>query len=245
MSQYTTGELARKCGVSVRTVQYYDERGILVPTALTEGGRRLFSDEDLSTLKTICFLRDLDISIKDIAEILTSEESKKIIGLLIDQQTKAIQEDIRRKTEQLEKIRDVQNLLTSFSDGSPKTLRDISAVMEAKEKKKKVMITVLCIMVPVQLAQLAGLIAGIIRGIWTPFFVLFAVNILCGAVITGFLYRHLEYICPECHTRYQPGLMEMLLANHTLNTRKLTCPRCKRKIWSLEVYKSGDRSENQ
>ena len=41
MSLYTTGELAKKCNVSVRTIQYYDERGILVPTDLTE-------DEDCS-----------------------------------------------------------------------------------------------------------------------------------------------------------------------------------------------------
>ena len=36
MSLYTIGELAKKCNVSVRTIQYYDERGILVPTDLTE-----------------------------------------------------------------------------------------------------------------------------------------------------------------------------------------------------------------
>ena len=40
MSQYTTGELAKLCGVTVRTVQYYDTRGILIPAALSEGGRR-------------------------------------------------------------------------------------------------------------------------------------------------------------------------------------------------------------
>lgn len=53
MSLYTTRELAKKCGVLVRTVQYYDERGILVPTDLTEGGRRLFSEDDVATLETI------------------------------------------------------------------------------------------------------------------------------------------------------------------------------------------------
>ena len=40
MSKYTTGELARLCGVTVRTVQYYDTRGILIPSALTEGSIR-------------------------------------------------------------------------------------------------------------------------------------------------------------------------------------------------------------
>lgn len=38
MSKYTTGEIAKLCGVSVRTVQYYDTRNILTPSELTEGG---------------------------------------------------------------------------------------------------------------------------------------------------------------------------------------------------------------
>ena len=41
MSKYTTGEVAKLCGVTVRTVQYYDTRGILAPSELSEGGRRL------------------------------------------------------------------------------------------------------------------------------------------------------------------------------------------------------------
>ena len=48
MSKYTTGELAKLCGVSVRTVQYYDSRNILAPSELSEGGRRLYSEEDLN-----------------------------------------------------------------------------------------------------------------------------------------------------------------------------------------------------
>lgn len=39
---FTTGEIAEKCGVSVRTVQYYDEKGLVRPTERTEGGRRLY-----------------------------------------------------------------------------------------------------------------------------------------------------------------------------------------------------------
>lgn len=125
MSLYTTGELAKRCDVSVRTVQYYDERGILVPTDLTEGGRRLFSEDDVATLETICFLRDLDISIKDIAEILESYESKKVIELLFDEQEKNIQEDVKKKTKQLEKIKSIRSALSSFKDGSQKTIYDI------------------------------------------------------------------------------------------------------------------------
>ena len=51
MAQYTTGELAKECGITVRTVQFYDQKGILVPSARTEGGRRLYSEEDLKKKK--------------------------------------------------------------------------------------------------------------------------------------------------------------------------------------------------
>ena len=58
MSKYTTGEIAKLCGVSVRTVQYYDSRNILVPSELSEGGRRLYSENDLKRMRVICFLRE-------------------------------------------------------------------------------------------------------------------------------------------------------------------------------------------
>ena len=45
MSKYTTGELAKLCGVTVRTVQYYDTRGIMIPSELTEGGHKGFCVE--------------------------------------------------------------------------------------------------------------------------------------------------------------------------------------------------------
>jgi len=242
MSLYTTGELAKKCGVSVRTVQYYDERGILVPTDLTEGGRRLFSEDDVATLETICFLRDLDISIKDIAEILESDESKKVIELLLDEQEKNIQEDVKRRTEQLEIIKSIRSALSSFKDGTQKTIHDISQVMEEKEKRKKMYKKMVIIAIPLETAEIVTFVIGILKGIWVPFFVSLAVFIICAVFMVDYWYKQIEYICPECHTRFQPRKMEAVFGNHTPKMRKLTCPSCKRKIWSLEVYRKGVNS---
>ena len=50
MSQFSTGELAKAAEVSVRTVQYYDQRGILTPSEVTEGGRRIYHEPDLERL---------------------------------------------------------------------------------------------------------------------------------------------------------------------------------------------------
>ena len=85
MSKYTTGELAKLCGVTVRTVQHYDTRGILIPSGLSEGGRRLYSEDDLKRMKVICFLRELDLPIDAISQILKEEHPDKVISLLVEQ----------------------------------------------------------------------------------------------------------------------------------------------------------------
>ena len=236
MSLYTTGELAKKCNVSVRTIQYYDERGILVPTDLTEGGRRLFSEKDVVTLETICFLRDLDISIKDIAEILEADESKKVIELLLDEQDKTLRAEIKKKTGQLEKIKNIRDFLASFKDGSQKTIHDISSIMEEKENRKKMYKKILIIAIPLEMIEIVTFVIGVLKGIWLPFFAAMAVLAVCVVIMFDYWYKQIAYICPECHTRFRPGKLEAFFGNHTPKMRKLTCPTCRRKIWSLEVY---------
>ncbi len=60
MSMYSTGEVAKLCGVTVRTVQYYNARNIMIPSELSEGCRWLYSEDDLKRMKINCFLRELD-----------------------------------------------------------------------------------------------------------------------------------------------------------------------------------------
>lgn len=86
MSKYTTGEIAKLCGVTVRTVQYYDTRGILIPSELTEGGRRLYSEEDVKRMKIICFLRELGLPIDSISQLLSEDDFGSVISLMLDQQ---------------------------------------------------------------------------------------------------------------------------------------------------------------
>ncbi len=52
----TVGELAKKMGVTIRTLQYYDKEGILSPSAESEGGRRLYTDKDIVLLHQILSL---------------------------------------------------------------------------------------------------------------------------------------------------------------------------------------------
>ena len=137
MSKYTTGELAKLCGVTVRTVQYYDTRGILVPSELSEGGRRLYSEEDVRRMKIICFLRELDLPIDAISQILKEEHPEKVISLLVEQQEAALSEEISEKREKLEKLRELKSGLKSSASFSLETIGDIAVIMEGKKKLKK------------------------------------------------------------------------------------------------------------
>ena len=116
MSKYTTGEIAKLCGVTVRTVQYYDTRGILIPSELSEGGRRLYSEDNLKRMKIICFLRELDLPIDAISQILKEEHPEKVISLLVEPQETILSEEISEQQEKLAKLRELK--------GSPGGLQD-------------------------------------------------------------------------------------------------------------------------
>ena len=106
MSKYTTGEIAKLCGVSVRTVQYYDSRNILVPSELSEGGRRLYSEDDLKRMRIICFLREVGLPINSISELLAEEHPENIISILLDQQV--LQEELHEAQKKIDMIGSIQ-----------------------------------------------------------------------------------------------------------------------------------------
>lgn len=63
-------EVAKLTGVTVRTLQYYDQIGLLPPSKLTEAGYRLYDQQALETLQKILFFRELDFPLRQIKEIL-------------------------------------------------------------------------------------------------------------------------------------------------------------------------------
>ena len=62
----TGGEAAKKMDVTVRTLQHYDREGLLSPSAMSEGGRRLYTDKDMVKLHQILSLKHLGFSLDDI-----------------------------------------------------------------------------------------------------------------------------------------------------------------------------------
>ncbi len=239
MSKYTTGEMAKLCGVTVRTVQYYDTRGILIPGELSEGGRRLYSEEDLKSLKIICFLRELDIPIDAISQILKEEHPEKVIEILIEQQESVLTNEISEKQEKLEKLRELKTGLKNKNTISLESIGDIAVIMESKKKLKKMHLMMILTGAPVTALQWCSIIFWISKGIWWPFVVWMLVAIPWGIIVIRYYFNHVKYICPECHEVFKPTFKEAFWANHTPTTRKLTCTQCGHKGFCVEVW-GGD-----
>ena len=215
MSQYTTGEMAKQCGITVRTVQFYDQKGILVPSALTEGGRRLYSEEDLRQMKIICFLRDTGLSLGEIGE----------------------------RREKLDRIAELKNGLKTVSAFSIESIGDIAATMENKKKLSAVHRNLLLAGLPVSLLQIAGILLWIFRGTWWVFAAWAVAAISFGIWASRYYFRKTAYICPQCHEVFKPTFKEAFFAKHTPKTRKLTCTKCGHHGFCVETYDNSEEKE--
>lgn len=67
-------EVSKLMGVSIRTLHYYDEIGLLKSDCITEAGHRLYSDKNIVTLKEILLFKELGIPLKGIKKILVSPD---------------------------------------------------------------------------------------------------------------------------------------------------------------------------
>ncbi len=65
------GELAERTGLSLRTIRHYDDVGILPATARTEGGFRVYSEEDLERLMVIRRMKPLGFTLEEMTDLLS------------------------------------------------------------------------------------------------------------------------------------------------------------------------------
>ncbi len=236
MSKYTTGEMAKLCGVTVRTVQYYDSRNILMPSELSEGGRRLYSEEDLRRLKIICFLRETGLPIDVIRQLLNEAQPESVISILLAEQKKLLEAELAERQEKLNLLSGLQEELKHIQHFTIDSIGDIAHIMENKKKLKHLHIIMIIVGLVMDAIQVATLMLWILQGIWLPFVIGMAAVIAMGIGISAFYFRNTVYVCPQCHTVFKPGFREAFFARHTPKTRKLTCTHCNHHSFCVETY---------
>ena len=128
----TVGEAAKKIGVTVRTLQYYDKEGLLSPSAESEGGRRLYTDKDLVMLHQIVSLKSLGFSLDDIKGRLISLETPADVAAALTEQADSIREKIEQLTVSLTAIEQLKEEVLQMQAVNFKKYADIIVNLQMK-----------------------------------------------------------------------------------------------------------------
>lgn len=236
--------MAKLCGVSVRTVQYYDDRGILIPSKLSEGGRRLYTEDDVKRMRIICFLREAGLPLGSISALFAEEKPESIISILLEQQEQVLREELSERQKKLELIEGIKRELKEIERFSVESIGDIAHIMKQKNKLNKMRLFMVLTGIPVTVLQWTSIVLWITNGLWWLFAIWACVAAPWGIGVSIYYFKRVAYICPECHEVFKPKLKEAFWAYHTPKMRRLTCPKCGRKGLCVEVYAEKDSEKN-
>lgn len=116
------GEVAERSGLSLRTIRYYEEVGLVVPSARSQGGFRLYTETDLELLTAIKRMKPLEFQL---------DEMRELLGLLSSETTELTEQDRdrlrdfrHRADEQCDRLRTRLRTAEEFADTLHERLAD-------------------------------------------------------------------------------------------------------------------------
>lgn len=113
---YTVGELARRAGLTVRTLHHYEELGLLQPSGRSEAGYRRYGNADVLRLHRVLALRDAGVPLKDIAPLLDGEAPPPLAAVL-QAQIEQIEAQLLAQETLLQTLRNAAKRLELHGDG--------------------------------------------------------------------------------------------------------------------------------
>jgi DNA-binding transcriptional MerR regulator len=134
---YSIEQVATRTGLTKRTLRYYEEMGLLLPTGRTEGNYRRYSEADVKRIERIKELRDLlGFSLTDIRTLMSAEDERIQIKEAYRQETEA-----QAKMAQLDRadelIHQQLNLIEQKLSGLEQMRATLQAKLEAHERTRE------------------------------------------------------------------------------------------------------------
>lgn len=235
MTQYLTGELAKLCSISTRTLQYYDKKDLLKPAYIKDNNYRIYTDNEVERLKTILTLKDMGFSLKDIKTLLINNHDMKAIYLLLEQK---IIQDEQKVTETQQKIKHMKQVKSMITESSTSPLPKINVIENIliKHKYSKQLYKKLFIIGAIgTLIQVVGLSISVVMKSYLPLIIALLLGVICAIQLTNRFYNSVMYMCPHCHTEFKPRILPWMFAKHTPKTRYLSCPNCHQSHHCVEI----------
>ncbi|GAA4631138.1 MerR family transcriptional regulator [Actinoallomurus vinaceus] len=129
---YTIGQVARLSGLSVPTVRYYSDAGLVPPTGRTAGGYRIYDREALTRLELVRTLRDLGVDLATVARVLAGAET---LGEAADRQIAALEVQIQALRVRQAVLRHV---VTNDADAADMARANRLARLSAEQRRRTV-----------------------------------------------------------------------------------------------------------
>lgn len=124
---YTIGELAKRSGLTVRSLHHYDDFGLLKPSARSAAGYRLYSEQDVVRLHRILAYRQMGLGLKDIRRLVQAENPP--VQAVLERQIAELEAQLARQQRLLARLRHLLNRATSESGIAADELLRAMAVM--------------------------------------------------------------------------------------------------------------------
>ena len=129
------GEIAKKAGVTVRTLKYYDMEGLLSPSEKSEGGYRLYTDKDLVKLLQILMMKRLGFTLGEIKKrVVAMDTTVEVLDVLSEHATN-IRKKIECLTESLNALESLKDEIVQVDSVDFKKFADILAHLQLKNER--------------------------------------------------------------------------------------------------------------
>jgi DNA-binding transcriptional MerR regulator len=131
-TNWKVGELAKQTGLSVRTLHYYDQIGLLVPSRNKGNGHRLYTGTDIVKLQQIVALKHLGFALGEIKEFLRSTDYSP--GRVIEMHIGQLREYIKSQQSLCRRLEKIAASLQSQKEVAPEQFIEIIEAVKSSEK---------------------------------------------------------------------------------------------------------------
>jgi len=106
--EYSSGDLARATGATVRTIRFYEEQGLLPPSLVSGGGHRRYTAEDLDKLRLIADLREVGLPLSEIRAVLELRGGCRTATEFAERFERALTAQLEKAQRRIERLRRVK-----------------------------------------------------------------------------------------------------------------------------------------
>lgn len=134
---YLIGEFSKRTGISIRTLHYYDEIGLLQPEKHPSSGHRMYKDEDIITLQKIVSLKFLGYSLEKISELLHQSSFTVSLNSTLNLHMQKLEEEKAHIERSLAAIRRTITILEDEREVDSSVLLTLISNMQTEQHQKE------------------------------------------------------------------------------------------------------------